>query len=132
MKDLLYTISDLERMGDHSENIAELTEQKISKSIEFSEDACRDLRLIGDNVINAVKAALDARRNSDPADIRRVLKLEDEVDNCEEDLREKHIERLSLGQCTPQTGVIFLDVISNLERICDHANNVAGYVKNEL
>ncbi len=132
VKDLLYTISDLERMGDHSENIAELTEQKISKSIEFSEDACRDLRLIGDNVINAVKAALDARRNSDPADIRRVLKLEDEVDNCEEDLREKHIERLSLGQCTPQTGVIFLDVISNLERICDHANNVAGYVKNEL
>ena len=55
-----------------------------------------------------------------------------QVDNCEEDLREKHIERLSLGQCTPQTGVIFLDVISNLERICDHANNVAGYVKNEL
>lgn len=132
VKDLLYTISDLERMGDHSENIAELTEQKISKSIEFSEDACMDLRLIGGNVINAVKAALDARRNSDPADIRRVLKLEDEVDNCEEDLREKHIERLSLGQCTPQTGVIFLDVISNLERICDHANNVAGYVKNEL
>ncbi len=132
VKDLLYTISDLERMGDHSENIAELTEQKLSKSIEFSEDACRDLRLIGGNVINAVKSALDARRNGDPADIRRVLKLEDEVDNCEEDLREKHIERLSLGQCTPQTGVIFLDVISNLERICDHANNVAGYVKNEL
>ena len=132
VKDLLYTISDLERMGDHSENIAELTEQKLSKSIEFSEEACRDLRLIGGNVINAVKSALDARRNGDPADIRRVLKLEDEVDNCEEDLREKHIERLSLGQCTPQIGVIFLDVISNLERICDHANNVAGYVKNEL
>ena len=64
-------------------------------------------------------------------EVRKVSQLEDEVDNLEEELREKHIERLSSGKCKASTGVIFLDIISNLERISDHAYNLAGYVKNE-
>ena len=57
---------------------------------------------------------------------------EDDVDNQEEELREKHIERLSAGRCEPSAGVVFLDILSNLERISDHAYNIAGYVKDEL
>ena len=64
--------------------------------------------------------------------MRKVSKYEDQVDGLEEDLREKHIERLSRGECVPSAGVIFLDIISNLERISDHAYNLAGYIKKEL
>ena len=61
-----------------------------------------------------------------------MIRLEDEVDTMEEELREKHIERLSSGKCTAEVGVIFLDAISNLERVADHAVNIAGFVKDEL
>ena len=64
--------------------------------------------------------------------VRKVVKYEDMVDNMEEELREKHIERLSNNLCTPESGIVFLDIISNLERISDHAYNIAGYVKDEM
>ena len=64
--------------------------------------------------------------------IRKVGQLEDAVDNLEEELREKHIERLSARKCKTSAGIVFLDIITNLERISDHAYNVAGYVKDEL
>jgi phosphate:Na+ symporter len=64
--------------------------------------------------------------------VRKVSKLEDEMDTLEEEMREKHIERLSKQICNASSGVIFLDIVSNLERISDHAYNVAGYVKDEL
>ena len=64
--------------------------------------------------------------------VRRVSQYEDEVDCLEEELREKHIERLSSGRCIPSAGVVFLDILTNLERISDHAYNLAGYVKSEL
>ena len=63
--------------------------------------------------------------------VRKVSQYEDDVDSIEEELREKHIERLSTGECAPSAGVMFLDIISNMERISDHAYNLAGYVKNE-
>ena len=63
--------------------------------------------------------------------MHKVVKYEDMVDNLEEELREKHIERLSRQLCNPTSGVAFLDIISNLERISDHAYNLAGYVMSE-
>jgi phosphate:Na+ symporter len=64
--------------------------------------------------------------------IRKVIRLEDMVDNLEEELRDKHIERLSQGLCKTSSGVVFLDLLTNLERISDHANNIVGCVKNEI
>lgn len=63
--------------------------------------------------------------------VDQVYEYESKVDQMETELREKHIQRLSKGKCVPESGVIFLDVISNLERISDHACNVAGYVSAE-
>ena len=71
-------------------------------------------------------------RMANMEDIRQVSKLEDRVDTLEEEMRDKHIERLSKNECNPSAGVVFLDILSNLERISDHAYNVAGYVKDEL
>ena len=76
--------------------------------------------------------AIEARQTGNMEAVRKVSQYEDQVDNMEEELREKHIERLSKGECVPSAGVVFLDIISNLERISDHAYNLAGYIKNEL
>ena len=129
---LFYSISDLERIGDHAENLAEQAEYMMKRELEFSETGQADLRAIGDSVLKALEYAVDARANRSMESIRKVSQYEDDVDNQEEELREKHIERLSSGQCKANAGVVFLDIISNLERVSDHAYNLAGYVKNEL
>ena len=64
--------------------------------------------------------------------VRQTARWEEEVDNLEEELRERHMERLSNNECSMESGVLFLDAIANYERIADHAKNVAGYVKEEM
>ena len=132
IKNLLYTVSDLERVGDHAENIAELAQVMVRDEIVFSTTAEEDLKEISSEVLNAITCAVEARESGNVEFIRKVLKYEDAVDTLEEEMRDRHIQRLSNRQCKAETGVIFLDIIGNLERISDHAINVAGYVKDEL
>lgn len=132
VNNLFYSISDIERMGDHAENLAEQAEYMVKHDLEFSETGLDDLKEIGDNVLQAFRYAVDARQTGNMDSVRKVSQYEDEVDSMEEEMREKHIERLSSGKCEPSSGVIFLDIISNLERVSDHAYNLAGYVKNEM
>lgn len=129
---LFYSVSDIERVGDHSDNLAELAQSMAEKNYRFSDTALSDLKSISDVVQAAFEHAVLARQYGNMDDVRKVSQLEDEVDNLEEELREKHIERLSSGKCTASAGIVFLDIISNLERISDHAYNLAGYVKDEM
>lgn len=132
VSNLFYSVSDIERVGDHVENIAELVDVKEGvDKIEFSEQALQDLKSIMGLVTNSFAYAMSAREDSDISDAKKVVKYEDMVDNMEEELREQHIERLSKQLCKPTNGVVFLDIISNLERISDHAYNLAGYVISE-
>lgn len=128
---LFYSISDIERVGDHTENIAELVDYRDGNKIEFSEEACAELREIMDTTAKAFNYSIKAREDVSVMDATKVVKYEDMVDTMEEELREKHIERLSKQLCKPTNGVIYLDIISNLERISDHAYNLAGYVMSE-
>lgn len=132
VSNLFYSISDIERVGDHADNLAEQAEYMIKHNVDFSETGDSDLRVISESVIKAFQYAIDARENGNMDFVRKVSQYEDIVDNLEEELRDKHIERLSQGKCIPSAGVVFLELINNLERISDHAYNLAGYVKNEL
>lgn len=132
VNDLFYSASDLERIGDHAENLAEQAEYMAEHQLGFSQTGMDDLKEISGSVIKSLEYAIDARANSSMESVRKVSQYEDEVDSLEEELREKHIERLSDGKCAPSSGVVFLDMLSNLERISDHAYNLAGYVKDEL
>lgn len=132
VNDLFYSISDIERIGDHAENLAESAEYLISHDLNFSRTGVEDLEIIGSNVLKSFEYAIEARKTGDMEAVRKVSRYEDEVDNLEEELREKHIGRLSSGRCVPSAGVLFLDIINNLERISDHAYNLAGYIKNEI
>lgn len=132
VKNLFYTINDMERVGDHCENLAELAQQRVNEKVVFSSEAAEDLKQIFGVVKGAFKSSIDARAGMDMKSVRLVVKGEEEVDNLEEEMRERHIRRLSENLCEASRGVIFLDVVSNLERISDHALNIAGYVRDEL
>lgn len=131
VKNLFYTISDIERIGDHSENIAELADTKRKDKITFSPKGVRDLNAIADAAFETLNWAIDARKSHHLDSVKKVNACEEKVDKLEDELREKHIQRLSKGKCVPESGVIFLDIMSNLERIADHASNIAGYVELE-
>ena len=132
VKNLLYTISDIERIGDHCKNLAELAEAKIKNNIQFSAEAQREMEEIIMAAVDSVDHAVKAREAHDIYEVRQVVQCEEQVDSLEEDMRERHVERLSKNLCTTETGVIFLDAISNLERVSDHAHNIAGYVRDEM
>ncbi len=132
VNNLFYSISDIERIGDHAENLADLATYVVEHKLNFSETGRQDLNDISDLVVKSFRYAVDARQHGNMDSVRKVSQYEDEVDNLEEELREKHIERLSAGDCEASSGVVFLDIISNLERVSDHAYNLAGYVKDEL
>ncbi|HJC46955.1 MAG TPA: Na/Pi cotransporter family protein [Candidatus Lachnoclostridium pullistercoris] len=129
---LFYSVSDIERVGDHCENLAELAEDMKAKEISFTGEALEELKNMSTVVLNSFRSAVEARRSGSMDAVRRVSQLEDEADSLEEELRERHIERLSAGECSTSAGIVFLDILTNLERVSDHAYNLAGYVKDEL
>lgn len=132
VNNLFHSVIDFERISDHAENMVELAKYKADNGIEFSESGQNEMKDTCSIVIECVEAAVRARKTGAMEYIRKVIKLEDMVDNLEEELRDKHIERLSQGLCKTSSGVVFLDLLTNLERISDHANNIVGCVKNEI
>lgn len=123
---LFHTVSDIERVGDHAENIAELAESAIKNGIEFSEVAISEIKEMVATSIRAFELAIESCRTNDLDTARQVLSIEKMVNKMEMTLRDKHIRRLSDAQCTSVAGIMFLDLINNLERVSDHAANVAA------
>jgi phosphate:Na+ symporter len=130
--DLMNIVNDIERVGDHAENLAELAEEKINEKLPFSEKALSELKFMFSKVQYSLYKSISALKNRDIELARKVALKEDEIDKIEKELRDNHINRLNQGICYPESGVIFLDVISNLERIGDHANNISLMVIDEL
>lgn len=125
---LFHTINDIERIGDHSDNLAELAQYSIENKLKFSETAIKELEGMVEIVNGALDNCLTALDKGDFSLARVALSQEDEVDRIEKELRTNHIGRLNNQLCVPGSGVVFLDIISNLERIADHCSNIALYV----
>ncbi|MFR6280807.1 MAG: Na/Pi cotransporter family protein [Lacrimispora saccharolytica] len=132
VKNLFYTIGDIERIGDHAENLAELAQTVIRTGSPFSESGEEDLKKISGAALQSVETAVESREHKELSKVRQAARYEEAVDSLEEELKELHMERLSNRECSTESGVIFLDAISNYERIADHARNIAGYVKEEI
>lgn len=128
---LLDSVRDLERIGDHFENIIELIDYKNSNKVNLTEQAIDDLNNMFDLALMAVKQATKALQNMDREEALAVVQKENELDRMERSYRKKHIIRLNEGLCTGQAGIVFVDMISNLERIGDHAVNIAEEVLGE-
>lgn len=127
---LFNLVNDIERIGDHADNIAELAQIAIDEKLEFSDVAMEEYGIIFAKAHKVLKTALEAFENNDILTAKIAIKLEEEVDSLEEEYRANHIGRLNKLECSPASGVIFLDMLSNLERVSDHSFNIGLYVLN--
>ena len=122
---LFSIINDIERVGDHAENLAEFAQYRIENNLKFSDKALEEISEMSYLALKAIDEALTSLENIDFARAKLVIQWENEIDIMEKSLRKKHIKRLNGQKCDPASGVIFLDLISNLERIGDHSSNIA-------
>ena len=126
--DLFHIISDLERISDHAENIAEYAINRIDNKIPFTPDAEEEINAMNAEVMKALDKCVKAFENNDKSLANEVIEIEKVVDKYEWDLKNNHVTRIAKGKCTAAAGMIFTDLITNLERVSDHATNIAHYV----
>ncbi len=125
---LMQTINDIERIGDHTENIVELAEFSFDNKVTFSDNALSELLEMIDIADKTIGDALKALENDDVKLAETVLENESKLDEMERIFRKRHIARLNQNLCNGTSGSVFLDMLSNLERMGDHSKNIAQYV----
>lgn len=128
---LFHVVNDIERIGDHAENVADAAKQRKEEGISISKEAQRELGEMLDMVNTIIQYAIEMFVDSDESHMKEIETLEDRVDSKEKELQRKHVERLTRGECTPEAGMIFSDIVSGLERVADHATNIAFAITSE-
>ena len=124
--ELLNFVTEYERIGDYAVNIMEKSEELYEKEASFSDHAKEQLKLLTSAMERILDLTNDAFENDDLTLARQVEPLEEVIDIMVEKLRDQHIKRLKDGICSIDTGVVFLDVLNNAERISDHCSNIAA------
>lgn len=122
---LILTVTDLERISDHAQNIIEYSRELTSKNVELSSEAQKDLRLMGEQCVQSVEESISIFVTEEFERLSEAQRLEQIVDDTEEKVTAAHIQRVMDGICSPQADVIFKDMTSDLERCSDHAINIA-------
>ena len=131
LTNILDSSRDLERIGDHAEALINLTDYLIRKKVEFSADALDELEDIYQKTAIFVKDALRSVEEDDQTLAAELQQRHEAIEKLEKKLRKTHISRLNKGECTPQAGVNFIDIISHYTRVADHAMNIAEKVQME-
>ena len=126
--ELLKTIGDFERISDHAVNVLESAEELRTKGLTFSKTAQRELDVLSKAVRDILALALRAFREQDMDAAGQVEPLEQVIDDLKEQMRTRHILRLQQGQCSIETGFVWCDLLTDLERTSDHCSNIAGCV----
>lgn len=123
-----HIVNDIERIGDHAENLADLTVQKINKRLDYTEEAIEEIKTMYSTTLKALDIAIECYEKRDVFKAKSIQDVEAQIDRQQKKYRDLHIKRLHDGTCNAYTGAIYLDLISNLERIGDHATNIAESV----
>lgn len=124
----LQAVGDLERISDHSINLAESAQELHDKGLSFSESAKEDIRVLSEAVLDILANAVRAFVNEETTSASNVEPLEEVIDEITVLMRQRHIERLKNGDCSIELGFILADMLTNMERISDHCSNLAIYV----
>jgi phosphate:Na+ symporter len=122
---LIHSVNDIERIGDHAENLAELAERKIEEKLPFSEQATFELKKMFDETNQMLNLVISAMETDSKEEAHRALKHEDILNKLQIQLRESHIQRLQNRECWVLSGVVFLDFVNNLEKVGDHLKNIS-------
>ena len=125
---LFHTINDIERIGDLSENIAELAENAIKNNVKFSERALDEIKEIYNKTLESYDLSLEAMKQNDMSIANNAIELEEDVDELDKAYRNEHMRRLNKNICSIDSGIIYLDLLTNIERISDHAASIAKRV----
>ncbi|MFH1868986.1 MAG: Na/Pi cotransporter family protein [Candidatus Omnitrophota bacterium] len=129
---LLHSANDIERIGDHSENLMELAMRRIEGRLPLSDIALSEIQNMANRIDAMADGAIKALSTNSIDDAANVLEIEDEINALTENLRKNHIDRLGKGECKVMSGIVFLDMVSNFEKIGDHLTNVAQAVMGRL
>jgi phosphate:Na+ symporter len=125
---MMNMINDLERVGDHCENLWTLNQRKLDQRITFSDVAINGIAKISQLTSGFLTTIITALNQKDKEVFDEAQRLEDAIDDLEEKLRNNHIKRLNTGECTVNSGLIFIDMLHNFEKIGDHTFNLAKAV----
>lgn len=125
-------INNIERIGDNTINLLELTQSKIEKRMIFTDEAIKEIKNIHEMVIEMYACTIDALKNSDVTLVEKAIIIEDQVDELSEKLSSHHLQRLELECCNLESGVIFLDIISHFESIADHIYKTCLSIKDQI
>lgn len=128
---LFHVVNDIERIGDHAENVADSARQRIGTDINFSKEAQRGLGEMLNMVNTLIQFSLEMFSSGMDEHLEDIMHLEEAVDEKERELQKSHVVRLTKNECSPEAGMLFSDVVSGLERVADHATNIAFSVLNE-
>ena len=127
---LFHVINDIERIGDHAENVADAAVMRKEKNVSFSKDAQRELGEMLEMVNQVVSYSIEMFAKNSEEHLKDIVELEDKVDAKERELQQKHVDRLTNNECSAEAGMIFSDIVSGLERVSDHATNIAFSIFN--
>ncbi len=127
---LFHVVNDIERIGDHAENVADAAQQRIRTGVGFSAEAQKELGDMLNMVNTLIRFSIEMYSTGSEEHLEDILHLEDAVDEKERELQRAHVDRLTKNECSPEAGMLFSDIVSGLERVADHATNIAFSVLN--
>jgi phosphate:Na+ symporter len=125
---LKHSLNDIERVGDHANNLVELAERKMRRALPFSEDARTEMATMCNRAKMIYQKALVALEGENTEVVKTVRALEEEIDRFQKVFEANHIRRLENKVCNPLVGIIFVDILRNLERVGDHSTNIANAI----
>ena len=128
---IMHLVNDIEKVGDHAENIVQLAQVKVEDKLKFSKEGEAELKTMQKSVEELFDKSLKAFITDDVELAKSALIIEDQIDRQKEEFRANYIKRVCTGQCPSAAGIIFIDVVSNLERIGDHAVKLANWTINQ-
>lgn len=122
---LFHVVNDIERIGDHAENVVDCAVQRRESGVAFSPQAQSELGDILGMVNKIMQYSIEMFSKNTEEHMKDILRLEEAIDDKERKLQEAHVERLARNECTPEAGMLYSDIVSGLERVADHATNIA-------
>jgi len=125
---LMHTINDLERIGDHAENIVEIAQRKIEQKLSFSDKALGEINELKTEIEQMCDSIIYALEKNDIAAATSALASENNLNRMQIDFRRSHVSRMAEGICSAESGLIFIDLVDNAEKIGDHLTNIAQAV----